>query len=173
MNQHHCFLTSINLDTSNVFTRIIIKVFWCIAKLKFAFTFTGHFKSVIKGFKVCFQWLFSLQIKLLPCNRNNFKKWMPLQYLKKVSNETEESKGLRPTMQKDEISALFCNSVNSIISISKFSFRGKNYLKLIIYFNFSNKTFMQNGTDQRPFDFFQSWYTKLVCLFKGLLYCLN
>ena len=98
---------------------------------------------------------------------------MPLQYLKKVSSETEESKGLLPTMQKDEISALFCNSVNSIISSSKFSFRGKNYLKLIIYFNFSNKTFMQNGTDQRPFDFFQSGHTKLVCLFKGLLYCLN
>ena len=98
---------------------------------------------------------------------------MPLQYLKKVSNETEESKGLRPTIQKDEKSALFCNSVSSMISSSKFSFKGKNYLKLIIHFNFSNKTFMQKGTDQRPFDFFQFWYTKSVCLFKGLLYCLN
>ena len=98
---------------------------------------------------------------------------MPLQYLRKVSNETEESKGLCPAIQKDEKSALFCNRVNSIISSSKFSIKGKNYLKLIIYFNFSNKTFMQKGTDQRPFDFFQFWYTKSVCLFKGLLYCLN
>ena len=63
---------------------------------------------------------------------------MPLQYLKKVSNETEESKGLRPTIQKDEKSALFCNSVNSMISSSKFTFKGENYLKLIIYFNFCN-----------------------------------
>ena len=85
---------------------------------------------------------------------------MPLQYLKKVSNETEESKGLRPapTIQEDEKSALFCNSVNSIISCSKFSFKGKNYLKLTIYFNFSSKIFMQQGTDQRLFDFFQFWY---------------
>ena len=98
---------------------------------------------------------------------------MPLQYLKKVSNRTEESKRLRPTIQKDEKSALFCNSVNSIISSSKFSFKGKNYLKLIIYFNFSNKAFMQKSTDHRLFDFFQFWYTKSVCLFKGLSYCLN
>ena len=79
---------------------------------------------------------------------------MHLYYLKKVSNETEESKGLRPTIQKDEKSALFCNSVKSIISIGKFSFKEKNYLKLIISFDFSNKTFMQKGTDQRSFDFF-------------------
>ena len=40
--QHHCFLTSIKLDTSNVFTRIITEVlFWCIAKLKLALTFMG------------------------------------------------------------------------------------------------------------------------------------
>ena len=39
MNQHHCFLTSIKLDTSNVFTRIITKVLlWCITKL-FSVTF--------------------------------------------------------------------------------------------------------------------------------------
>ena len=50
---------------------------------------------------------------------------MPLQYLKKVPNETEESKGLRPTIQKDEKSALFRNSVNSIISSIKFSFKEK------------------------------------------------
>ena len=62
------------------------------------------------------------------------KNWMSLQYLKKVSNETEESKGLCPTIQKDE-SALFCNSVNSIMSSSKFSFKD---LKLIS-FNFSIK----------------------------------
>ena len=55
---------------------------------------------------------------------------MPLQYLKIFSNETEESKGLRPTIQKDEKSALFCNSVNSMISSSKFTFKGENYLKL-------------------------------------------
>ena len=98
---------------------------------------------------------------------------MPLQYLEIFSNETEESKGLRPTIQKDEKSALFCNSVNSMISSSKFTFKGENYLKLIISFIFFNNTFMQKGTDQRPFDFFQSWYIKSVCLFKGLLYCLN
>ena len=79
---------------------------------------------------------------------------MHLQYLKKVSNETEESKELRPTIQKDEKSALFCNGVKSIISSGKFSFKEKNYLKLIISFDFSNKTFMQKGTDQRSFDFF-------------------
>ena len=72
MNQHHCFLTSIKLDTSNVFIRIITKVLlWCMAKLRFAFPFTGHFKSVIKGFKFVFSDLFPLQIKLLPCNRYN------------------------------------------------------------------------------------------------------
>ena len=98
---------------------------------------------------------------------------MHLQYLKKVSNETEESKGLRPATQKDEKRALFCNSVNSIISSGKFSFKEKNYLNLIISFNFSNKTFMQKGTDQSPFNFFQFWYPKSICLFKVLLYCLN
>ena len=91
MNQHHCFLTSIKLDTSNVFTRIIINVLlWCIAKLKFALKFTGHLKSVIKGFKFIFSDFFPLQIKLLLCNRNNFKNCMLLQYLKKILNETEE-----------------------------------------------------------------------------------
>ena len=70
--KQHCFLTSIKLDTSNVLTRIITKVLlWCIAKLTFAFTFTGHFKSIIKGFKFIFSDFFSLQIKLLPCNQNN------------------------------------------------------------------------------------------------------
>ena len=76
---------------------------------------------------------------------------------KKVSNETEESEGLFPTRQKDEESALLFNSVNSIITSSKFSFKEKNYLKLITTFNLSNKSrkaFMQKGTDQRPFDFF-------------------
>ena len=63
---------------------------------------------------------------MLLCNRSNFKNWMPLQYLKKVSDETEESKGLRPTMQKDEKNASFCNSVSSIeISSSKFSLKKK------------------------------------------------
>ena len=84
---------------------------------------------------------------------------MPLQYLKKVSNETEESEGLRPTIRKDGKSASFYNSVSSIvISSSKFSFKEKNYLKLIISFNFSNKTFMQKGTGQWPFDFLKFWY---------------
>ena len=50
---------------------------------------------------------------------------MPLQCLKKVSSETEESKGLCPTIQKDEKSALFCNSANSVIPSSKFSFKEK------------------------------------------------
>ena len=51
---------------------------------------------------------------------------MLLQYLKKVSDETEESKGLRPTIQKDEKNASFCNSVSSIeISSSKFSLKKK------------------------------------------------
>ena len=99
---------------------------------------------------------------------------MPLRYLKKVSNEAEELRGLLTTIQKDEKSALFCNSVNSVISSSKFSFKEKNNLKLIISFNFSKKkSFMEKGTEQRPFDFFQFWYPKSICLFKGLLYCLN
>ena len=68
---------------------------------------------------------FPLQIKLLLCIRNNLKNWMPLQCLTKVLNETEESKKLCPTIQKDGKSALFCNSVNSIIPSSKFSFKEK------------------------------------------------
>ena len=44
---------------------------------------------------------------------------------KKGSNETEESKGLFPTTQKDEKSALFFNSVNSVIPRNKFSFKEK------------------------------------------------
>ena len=93
-----------------------------------------YFKSAIKEFKFVFSDFFSLQIKLLLCNRNKFKKWMTLQYLKKVSNETEESKGLRPTVQKDEKSALFCNSVNSIIS--KFSFKEKKLSEVNNIFQF-------------------------------------
>ena len=51
---------------------------------------------------------------------------MPLQWLKKeVSNETEESGGLFPTIQNNEKSALFFNSVNSIIPSKKFSFKEK------------------------------------------------
>ena len=83
------------------------------------------FKSTIKGFKFVFSGFFSLQRKRLLCNRNNFKNWMHLQYLKKVSHKTEESKGLSSTIQKDEKSALFCNSFNSVTSSSKFSFKGK------------------------------------------------
>ena len=44
---------------------------------------------------------------------------------KKVSNETEELEGLFPTIQKDEESALFFNSVNSTIPSNKFSFKEK------------------------------------------------
>ena len=98
---------------------------------------------------------------------------MPLQYLKKVSYKTKESKGLCPTIQKDEKIALLCNSVNSVISSSKFSFKEKNYLKFIISFNFSNKTFMQKGTDQRPFDCFSVLVPKINLLISRLLYCLN
>ena len=43
----------------------------------------------------------------------------------RVLDKTEDSKGLCPTIQKDEKSTLFCNSVNSIISSSKFSFKEK------------------------------------------------
>ena len=94
---------------------------------------------------------FSLQIKLLLCNQISLD---ASAVIEKVSTKTEESKGLRPTIQKDEKSALFCNSVNSVISSSKFSFEEKDYLKRIISFNFSNKKFMQKVTDQRLFDFF-------------------
>ena len=74
-----------------------------------------------------------------------------------MSNHTKRWKG-----------ALFCNSVNSIISSNKF--KENNYLKLIISFNISNKTFMQKGTDQRPFNFFsfgtqnQFAYLKVYCI---------
>ena len=71
-----------------------------------------YFKSVIKGFKFVFSDFFSLQIKLLLCNGNNLKNWISLQYLKKVSNETEESKGLCPTIQKDE--KVLCFAIVSI-----------------------------------------------------------
>ena len=89
---------------------------------------------------------------------------MPLQHLKKVSHKTKESKGLCPTIQKDEKIALYRNSVNSVISSSKYGFKEKNYLKLIISFNFSNKTFMQKGTDHRPFDCFSVLAPKINLL---------
>ena len=44
---------------------------------------------------------------------------------KKVPNKTEESEGLFPNIQKDEKSALFFNTVNSIIPSNKFSFKEK------------------------------------------------
>ena len=71
-----------------------------------------YFKSAIKEFKFVFSDFFSLQIKLLLCNGNNLKNCIPLQYLKKVSNETEESKGLCPTIQKDE--KVLCFAIVSI-----------------------------------------------------------
>ena len=145
--KQHCFLTSIKLDTSNVLTRIITKVLlWCIAKLTFAFTFTGHFKSIIKGFKFIFSDFFSLQIKLLPCNQNNLDASKEIGCLcntwKKFQTKQKNRNGYVQPHKKMEKSALFCNSVNSVISSSKFSFKERNYLKLIISFNFSNKTLM-------------------------------
>ena len=98
---------------------------------------------------------------------------MSLQYMEKVSNETEEPKGYVQPHEKMKKSALFSNSVSSVISSSKFSFKERNYLKLIISFNFSNKTFIKKGTDLRPIDFFQFWYPKSISLFQGLLYCVN
>ena len=100
-------------------------------EIRFDIYRTEYLKSVIKGLKLFFSALFSLQIKLLLCNRNNLKNWMPLPYLKKVSNETEELKGLRPTIQKDEKNALFCNSVNSVMFSSKFSFKENNIFQLV------------------------------------------
>ena len=44
---------------------------------------------------------------------------------KKVQNETEEQEGLFPTIQKDEKSVVFFNSVDSVIPSKKFSFKGK------------------------------------------------
>ena len=61
---------------------------------------------------------------------------MLLQYLKKILNETEEKKGLRPTIQKDETGALFCNSVNSIISSTRFSFKEKKLSEVNNFFQF-------------------------------------
>ena len=68
-------------------------------------TFPEHVKFVIRGLKFVFSEFF-------PCRLKN---WMPLQCLKKNSNEAEESEELFPTIQKDEKSALLSNSVNSII----------------------------------------------------------
>ena len=81
-------------------------------EIRFDIYRTEYLKSVIKGLKLFFSALFSLQIKLLLCNRNNLKNWMPLQYLKKVSNETEELKGLRPTYKK--MKKMFCFAIVSI-----------------------------------------------------------
>ena len=50
---------------------------------------------------------------------------MPLQCLKKVSNKTEQSEALFPTIQKEEESALFFNSSNSIIPSKKFDLKKK------------------------------------------------
>ena len=100
-------------------------------EIRFDIYRTEYLKSVIKGLKLFFSALFSLQIKLLLCNRNNLKNWMLLPYLKKVSNETEELKGLRTTIQKDEKNALFCNSVNSVMFSSKFSFKENNIFQLV------------------------------------------
>ena len=149
---HNSFLTSIKLDTSNVFTRIITKVLlWCITKL-FSVTFFPC------RLKFCFATEITLKIGCL-CNT-----W------KKFRTKQKNRKGYVQLYKK--MKKVLCFAI-VLISSSKFSFKGKNYLKLIIHFNFSNKTFKRKGTDQRPFDFFQFWYTKSVCLFKGLLYCLN
>ena len=78
---------------------------------------------------------------------------MPLQYLKNVSNETKESKGYVQPYKKIKKVLCFVIVLIQIISSSKFSFKEKNYIKLIS-FNFLNKTFMQKGTDQRSFNFF-------------------
>ena len=56
---------------------------------------------------------FSLQFKLLFCHKSKLDASALPE--KKVSNETEESEGLFPTIQKDEKSALLFNSVNLII----------------------------------------------------------
>ena len=50
-------------------------------------------------------------------------------------------------------SALFCNSINSIISRANLVLK-KNYLQLIISFNFSNKACIQKDANRRPFDSF-------------------
>ena len=74
---------------------------------------------------------------------------MPLQCLKKVSNKTEQSEALFPAIQKDEESALFFNSSNSIIPSKKFNLK-KNYLKLIISFNLSNKSRKTFSKEHQP-----------------------
>ena len=66
-------------------------------EIRFDIYGTEYFKSVI----ICFRDFFPLQIKLLLYNEDNWNNWIPLQYLKKVSNGTEESKGLRPTIQNN------------------------------------------------------------------------
>ena len=95
-------------------------------EIRFDICGTEYAKSVIRRLKFVFSDFFPLQIKLLLCHRSKLKNWMPLQCLKKkVSNETEESEGLLPTIQKDEKSALFFNSDNSTIPSKKFSFKEK------------------------------------------------
>ena len=49
----------------------------------------------------------------------------------KISNKTKESERLFPNLQKDEKSALFFNSVNSIILSNKFSFEEKSQVNNI------------------------------------------
>ena len=97
---------------------------YCKTEIRFDIYGTEYVKSVIRRLKFVFSYFFPLQIKL--CHRSKLKNWMPLQWLKKkVSNEIEESEGLFPTIQKDEKSAFFFNSVNSIIPSKKFSFKEK------------------------------------------------
>ena len=123
-------------------------------KIEICFDINGidYVKFVFRGLKFVFSDFFSLQIKLLLCHHSNLKNWLPLQWLKKKFR----------TKQKNHIPS------------KKMIFKEEG-LKLIISFNLSNKsrrTFMQKSTDQRPFDFFQIWYQKSICLFINLC-CIN
>ena len=81
-------------------------------EIRFDIYGTEYLKYVIRGFKFVFMDFFPLQIKLLLCNQHNLENLIPLQYLKKVSNETEESKALCPTIQKNE--KVLCFAIVSI-----------------------------------------------------------
>ena len=139
---------------------------YCKIEIRFDIYGIEYVKSVFRGVKFVFSDIFSLQIKLLLCHQSNLKNWMPLQWLKKSFERIRRTARVIFSHRKRWKKCFVFNSVNSIIPSNKFIFKEKS-LKLISFklSNKSHRTFMQKSTDQTPFDFFQIWNPKSICLF--------